>query len=466
MSQRVRTSIGSSAATIVVTIASLHSGVIGARAQITEIVSISSTGQSGNNISGRFAGPAISGNGRVIAFDSMATTLVPGDTNIEVDVFVHDRDTDITERVSVSSTGVQGNDTSTRPAIDGTGNLVVFDSSASNLVLGDNNNGLDVFVHNRTTHTTERASVSSSEAQGNNQSFSPTISADGRSVCFISLASNLVTGDTNGVEDVFVRDLIDGTTERVNLTSGGEQGNSSTTLASISADGRWVTFQSFATNFVPDDTNGHFDVFLHDRDTGITERVSLTDDEQEANAGCSGPSVNGDGRFVVFYSNATNLVSEDTNERTDIFLRDRLLGATERVSVSSTGEQGDGNSQDPAVRGFTASGPQITPDGRFVSFFSSSTNLVPRRHEYLPTGLPEPTRSLPRCVRAGPTRRDDRARERLHRGRSGERPDRGSIDQSLGVGRGLLLRRRESRGQRPQHLSGLPRELPRHLRSR
>lgn len=348
-----------------------------ALAQVTQIVSVSSVGQQGNDISGRYAGPALNGDGEIVAFDSQASTLVPGDTNLTTDVFVHDRRTGATERVSVSSSGDQANDVSTRPGIDAAGALVVFDSAASNLVAGDTNGALDVFVHNRKTHSTERVSVSSNGAQGNGPSYSPTISASGQFICFVSAAANLVANDTNNAEDIFVRDLLAGRTERVSLGDIGQQANSSTTLASISADGRWVVFSSYASNLVPNDTNGQFDVFIHDRATGLTELVSVDSAGQQADGTSSAPSVSGDGRFVAYWSDATNLVPGDTNARRDIFVRDQTAGTTERVSVSSAGVQADGNSQDPAVRGFTASGPQITPDGRWIAFYASATNLVP-----------------------------------------------------------------------------------------
>jgi hypothetical protein len=343
---------------------------------VTELVSVGTNGRQGNNISGRFAGPAINANGKVVAFDSIATTLVPSDTNRSADVFVHDRRTNTTERVSVGSDGRQANGFSSRPALDASGNLVTFDSAATNLVRGDDNQALDVFVHDRMAHQTSRVSVSSAEVQGNGSSNSPSLSANGRFISFVSTASNLVPGDTNGVEDIFVRDLVAGTTQLVSLRSDGGQANSSTTAASISPGGRWVAFSSFASNLVPGDTNGLFDVFIHDRQTGLTELVSLSDNEKLGDAPSTTPSVSRGGKFVAFWSDATNLVPGDTNGRRDIFVRDRIAGTTERVSVNDNEHQANGNSQDPAVRGFTASGPDITADGRFVTFFSSATNLV------------------------------------------------------------------------------------------
>jgi Tol biopolymer transport system component len=374
LSRRIRSLVPGAIATLVL-VGSLVGPAVAVPAATTERVSVGILGEQGNQMSGRFAGPAIDADGSVVAFDSDATTLVTGDSNGDTDVFVRDRSAGTLERVSVRSTGAQGNGTSTRPALDASGNLVAFDSDATNLVAGDTNGQLDVFVHDRTTHRTQRVSVSSDEAQGTGSSRSPSIG--GRFLSFISSSPNLVSGDTNGVEDVFVRDLTAGTTERVSVSSAGEQGNSSSTAASIGAGGRYVVFSSFATNLVAGDTNGAFDVFIHDRQTGATELVSVSSDEAQGNAMSVSPSVSRNGRFVAFYSDATNLVTGDTNGRSDIFVRDRRLGTTERVSVSSDEQQSDGNSPEPGVRGFTASGPDITADGRYVAFFSSATNLVP-----------------------------------------------------------------------------------------
>ena len=345
----------------------------------TEIVSVATSGAQGNDISARFSVPAVSANGKIVAFDSQATTLVSGDSNHVVDVFVRDRNTGTTDRVSVSSAGVPGNGTSTRPTIDAAGNLIVFDSSASNLLGagGDTNSVLDVFVHDRTTHTTSRVSVSSTGQQGNGASFSPMISANGRYVTFISIASNLVPNDTNGTEDAFVRDLLLGTTQVVSVSSAGVLGNNDTTLTSISGDGNVVAFMSFSSNLVPNDTNDTLDLFSHDRTTGVTEFVSVNNAGEQANGSSEWPNVSGDGRYVAFWSDATNLVAADTNDRRDVFVRDRLLGTTERVGIGNNGEQGDADAEPAGIRGFNASGPDITSDGRFVTFFSTARNLVP-----------------------------------------------------------------------------------------
>ena len=279
-----------------------------------------------------------------------------------------------TERVSVSSSGVEGDSHSYTPSITADGRFVVFDSYASNLVAGDTNGFRDVFVHDRATGTTERVSVASGGAEGNSNSYRHSISADGRFVAFWSDGSNLVTGDTNSAGDIFVRDRITGTTERVSVDSNGAEGNSECYYASISADGRWVAFASSSTNLVPGDTNGFWDVFVHDRTTGMTERVSVATSAAQGNndSNSSSAAITPDGRFVTFESNASNLVAGDTNQAGDIFVRDRQSGTTQRVSVATSGVQGNGLSRYAA----------LSADGRFVAFESDASNFVPSDTNY------------------------------------------------------------------------------------
>jgi len=200
---------------------------------------------------------------------------------------------------------------------------VAFYSDSDNLVPDDTNDQRDIFVHDRGTGQTTRVSVDSSGAQGNNNSEYPAISADGRFVAFMSLATNLVAGDTNGVMDVFVHDRGTGQTTRVSVASGGAQGNGTSAVPAISADGRFVAFYSYANNLVPGDTNRRSDVFIHDRGTGQTTRVSVASGEAQANDSSEYPAISADGRFVAFESYADNLVAGDTNGVDDIFVRDR-----------------------------------------------------------------------------------------------------------------------------------------------
>jgi Tol biopolymer transport system component len=208
-------------------------------------------------------GPAISTNGRFVAFQSEANDLVPGRTNIIDDIFVHDRQTHTTRRVSISSTGVLANDGSFNAAISGDGRFVAFNSSATNLVADDTNGAPDSFVRDRLNGTTERVSVNSAEQQANGSiGFGLAISADGRYVAFSSSATNLVVNDTNNCEDVFVRDRTLGTTIRVSVASNGTQANGCSFNPAISADGQHVAFESLASNLVTGDSNNRKDVFV------------------------------------------------------------------------------------------------------------------------------------------------------------------------------------------------------------
>ncbi len=335
----------------------------------TRRVSVSSTEAQGNGVS---VDPTISSDGRYVAFTSIATNLVPGDTNRSDDVFVRDRKLGITRRVSVSSTETQGHASSAGPAISADGRYVAFGSEASNLVPGDTNGSQDVFVRDRKLGTTGRVSVSGTENEGNDDvNFGPpAISADGRYVAFGSEASNLVPGDTNGSRDVFVRDRKLGTTGRVSVSGTEAQANGDVSFGSpaMSSDGRYVSFVSEASNLVPGDTNRSRDVFVRDRKLGTTGRVSLSGTETQGNGDVDfeAPAISSAGRYVSFGSAASNLVPGDTNDTSDVFVRDRELGTTRRVSVSSTGAQGNRGSGDPA----------ISSAGRYVSFRSDASNLV------------------------------------------------------------------------------------------
>ena len=273
---------------------------------------------------------------------------------------------DIT-RLSISSSGEQANAYSRDADISADGRFVVFWSGASNLVAGDTNEKEDLFVRDRQTGETTRVSVSSIGAQADESSYYPSISGDGRFVAFMSDATNLVSGDTNGFGDVFLHDRQTGATTRVSISSSGAQANGiSDSYVSISENGRFIAFHSEAANLVSGDANGVADVFVHDRQAGITERISLDSNEIQANGGSFNPSISADGRFVAFASNATDLVSGDTNSSTDVFVRDRALGVTTRVSVNSSGVEADRGGREPAISG----------NGRYVAFTSLATNLM------------------------------------------------------------------------------------------
>ncbi len=343
-------------------VALLVPGSAAATTKRTQRVSVGPAGVQGNFPSEL---PSVSANGRYVAFDSAASNLVSGDTNGYADVFVRDRKLHKTFLVSVSSTGSQGNDYSFNPSISANGRYVAFESAATNLVSGDTNGYQDVFVRDRKLHKTYLVSVSSAGLQGNSASYDPSISADGRYVAFDSEAGNLVSAATDD-RDVFVRDLKLHRTSMVSVSSAGIQGNDISALPAISADGRYVAFESVATNLVSGDTNGYADVFVRDRKLHRTSLASVTSAGAQGNGPSYTPSISGSGRYVAFESDATDLVSGDSNASRDIFVRDRTLHRTTRVSVSSAGVQSNGTSFQSA----------ISASGRFVAFASAATDLV------------------------------------------------------------------------------------------
>src|SRR6185369_14522481 len=295
---------------------------------LTERPSVSTAGA---QASGDSMNPSLSSDGQVVAFESLTGNLVAGDTNARRDIFARDRQGPATERVSVADGGAQANADSFNAAVSADGRFVAFESLASNLVASDTNARRDIFVRDRLGSATERVSVATGGGQANGDSFKPSISGDGRFVAFESLATNLVSDDSNGVRDIFVHDRQTGATERVSVSGAGVPGSRDSFNPSLSADGRFVAFESLATNLVGGDGNGRRDIFIRDRQAGATERVSVATGGVEANGDSFHPSVNADGRFVAFESLATNLVAGDGNGRRDVFVRDVQGGATERV---------------------------------------------------------------------------------------------------------------------------------------
>jgi LPXTG-site transpeptidase (sortase) family protein len=343
----------------------------------TSRVSVASDGTQANYSA---YSPSLSSDGRYVAFTSDANTLIPVDANgTTKDVFLHDRTTGVTELVSLNTAGVQAAGNifgSSDPSISADGRYVAFDSECTNLVDADINGVTDVFVRDRIAGTTERVSVDSSGAQGNNHSSRPAISGDGRYVAFQSMSTNLATAaDTNGYRDIFVHDRTTGVTTRVSVDSAGAQATGGGGIGygsqspSITPDGRYVAFHSGATNLVANDTNVYWDVFVHDRTTGATTLVSVNSAGDQAADYVGNPSISADGRYVEFQSSSADLVTDDTNGYSDIFVHDRHTGLTTRVSVTSSGAQATGgwNGSFPGV---------ISAGGRYVVFQSEATNLI------------------------------------------------------------------------------------------
>lgn len=360
------------AAAVITVAMALHSvwggGVVTQRVSVTNL---------GAEATGNSTSAAISPDGRYVAFISSAENLVPGDNNRVRDVFVRDRLLGTTERVSVASDGTQGDEQSSglatgAPALSSDARFVAFTSSATNLVPNDMNSLDDVFVRDRLLGTTERINVASDGSEGNGVSAAPSISGDGRYVAFTSMASNLIADDANNDRDIFLHDRTTGSTELVTVASDGTHGNFSSGgfaagSASITSNARFIVYGSYANNLVPNDTNGWDDVFVRDRVAGTTERVSVSSAGGEGNGHSVHPSISDDGRYVVFSTLADNLGGQDGTPYYDLYIRDRQTGTTTRLSTGLGGEPANGHTL------FSA----ISDDGRYIAYESSASNLVP-----------------------------------------------------------------------------------------
>ncbi len=340
----------------------------------TTRVSVDSTGTQGNNNSGSASVFSISSDGRYIAFSSNATNLVAGDTNGATDIFLHDTQTGDTTRVSVDSLGAEGDGASSSPSMSADGRYIAFRSLATNLIAGDTNDTDDIFLHDTQTGDTTRVSVGLGNVQGNSYSSSPSVSSDGRYIAFTSDASNLVAGDSGVYTDIFLHDIQTGNTARVSVDSLGAEGGGTSSSPSISSDGRYIAFNSNAINLVVGDTNITSDIFLHDIQTGNTARVSVDSLGAEGNSLSTSLSISSDGRYIAFSSNATNLVAGDTNGVPDIFLHDIQTGDTTRVSVDSLDGEGNGASLTPSI---SADGRYVTFSSESTNLISGDINGIP-----------------------------------------------------------------------------------------
>ncbi|MEO7912228.1 MAG: hypothetical protein ABIV47_21500 [Roseiflexaceae bacterium] len=312
--------------------------------------------------------PAISGDGRYVAFESSASTLVQSDTNDITDIFVFDRLAKQTTRVSIDSAGGQGDSGSTAAAISGDGRYVTFQSQATNLVALDANNAGDIFVHDRQTGQSTRVSVSSIGAEGQGASNDPAISADGRYIAFVSDAANLVDNDLGGHRDVFLHDRQTNQTIRISAGFGGLSANGESDSPAISGDGSTIAFRSDATNLLAagSDTNSDSDIFIYNRQIGQISRVSITSGGAQAQGESTSPAISADGRAIVFASNANNLTTTDTSGFSNIYLHDLPTGQTIWISHALDGSAPNDDSDSPTISG----------DGNSIAFLSSANNLV------------------------------------------------------------------------------------------
>ena len=311
---------------------------------------------------------SISGNGRFVAFESLASNLVPGDTNGAQDIFVYDLQTDVRELVSVTSSGQQADGMSEFPEISSDGRFVAFTAWGSSLVAGAPPDLPQIVLRDRATGTTEPVSVDANGTPASFGAIEPAVSDDGRFVVFYSASPDLVPGDTNGKADVFLRDRLAGTTTRVSVDASGNELDGDSFSPRLSGDGRFVVFTSFADDILPGLPGGVLHVFLKDLSTGMVELVSMATDGTPGDGDSHEPFLSADGRFVSFHSLSANLVAGDTNGWEDVFLRDRIGGTTERVDLRSDGGQPSWD---------TDSWPSyLSDDGRFVSFASPASDFV------------------------------------------------------------------------------------------
>ncbi|MHC4923975.1 MAG: TolB family protein [Planctomycetota bacterium] len=336
----------------------------GNRPRTPVLASIANGGAASNG--GAYDG-AVSSNGRYVTFYSDATDLLPTPT-ADSQVFVRDLRKGTTTLVTRSTEGMVANGDSFSPAISKNGRLVTFSSRAGDLVAGDTNDFTDIFVADLRTGDIEIISRPMGGGEGNDHAYmwGRAMSDNGRLVVFASSASNLADGDTNGQRDVFLHDRVRGETTLVSRTPAGIPGNGASSEASISPNGRFVVFDSSATDLTDEPSAGQYGIFLYDVRRGTLEQVTRAVDGGAPDGGSFDPVVSNNGRWVAFWSRATNLVDDDDNDNYDVFLVDRRKGETRLISRTPAEEPGNGNSW----------GVVISANGKTILLYSTSTDLV------------------------------------------------------------------------------------------
>lgn len=312
--------------------------------------------------------PALSADGRYVAFASTADNLVAGDTNGHSDIFVRDLQTGTTVRASVTTAEVQADNDSDQPSISADGRYVAFSSLASNLAAGDTNGHYDVFVRDLQAGTTTRVSVPTTGNSIGGDSFAPSLSADGTTVAFTSNASDMVSNDLNSADDVFVRNLQAATTVLVSTSSAGVRGDHASFGPVLSANGQFLVFESVSTNLGTGAVSGQENVYRRNLSSGATTQVSVGATGGQLDTDSGGTlGLSADGRYVLFTSLSDHVIATgDTNTLADAFVRDTTAGTTALVSVGSDGSQGDGDSNSDA----------LSSDGSAVLFDSGSSTFT------------------------------------------------------------------------------------------
>jgi dipeptidyl aminopeptidase/acylaminoacyl peptidase len=323
----------------------------------TGMTTLVSTDAGGSRSNGLSYVPSVNADGTKVAFYSEASDLVAGDTNGMRDIFVHDTATGLTTLVTTDTGGGPTNGGSSSPSVSADGTRIAYNSQASDLVAGDTNGFTDVFLHDISTGATTRISTDTMGSPANGASNEPAISADGTRIAYWSSASDLVTGDSNGTWDVFVYDTVTGSTTLASVDLGGGPADGQSEVPSISADGTKVAFRSEAADLVLGDNNSFGDIFVYDIVTGVTTLISTNTSGEPTNGGSSYPSISADGARVAYYSNASDLVTGDTNGETDVF-----LGSINRQ---------------PSADSFTVSIPEDTPVGVLGSVTATDADNDP-----------------------------------------------------------------------------------------
>jgi Tol biopolymer transport system component len=325
-----------------------------------------SVGYNGAEANGDSSDAHISNDGRFVAFVSEATNLVKDDDNGFADVFLYERTQGTIRLVSKTQDGVQGDNRSLQPSISAEGRFIAFVSLSETLGADDENDASDIFIYDATDDSLDLVSVASDDRQAQDTSKYPSISSDGRYVVYQSKASNLAAGDHNNMYDIFVRDRQEGTTELISRGLQGNSGNMESQRPSISDDGRFIAFESWASDLIDGDANYQSDIFVFDRSVGEMELISVSSQGSQADHVNGGAVISGDGRYVAFSSMAGNLVPNDANRSFDVYVRDRESAQTHLVSMNLNGSAGNGTSISPAL---TAAGSNIV-------FDSLATDLV------------------------------------------------------------------------------------------
>lgn len=322
----------------------------------------------GTPANGTSTGYSLAGNGSFVLFSSRASNLVIGDTNGQPDAFLYDRITNTLERVSLNSQGMELARNSIPQNLDDSGGFIVFKTVDSNVLPGDNNNRQDVFIRDRVSGMIWLGAPSYMGGFPQDGSSDGLISGDGSTFAFDSFSSDIVPNDNNSTSDVFYRSFPTGNTIRISLTFTGGPTTAGSEVQDISTDGRFIVFTSLSNNIVPGDNNGFADVFVYDTMNLTVTRASLGLSGQEPNAGCGTASISDDGRYVMFESAATNLVANPSMGFGQIYVRDLAQNTTVLVSSDVHGNAGNG---------FTLSN-HIARNGLYGTFNSSATSLVPR----------------------------------------------------------------------------------------